>query len=125
MVLANLTQTELSEEPRVSLLPDGSYGQINHYTGVTRSGGWFIQLGFNADVLSRLQEHINIDKTISETKIGQAGYGMVLDTGYIIAYPNETLRGKNVTEYEWYETVSTGSGFTWVSIDNTLYYAGY
>jgi len=30
-----------TEEPRVSVLPDGAFGQINHYTGVRRSGGGF------------------------------------------------------------------------------------
>ncbi|MCL2442942.1 MAG: histidine kinase [Treponema sp.] len=124
MALTDGTRHELSEEPRASMY-DGDLGDINHFTGITRAGGGFIQLGFNANVIRRLQEEINITKTISEKIIGENGYGMVFMSGLITAHPNKTFIGRDVTEYEWYETVNTGSGFTWVNIDNTHYYAGY
>jgi len=60
MALTDGTLTELSEKPRVSLLPDGTDGRINHYTGVARPGGGFIQVGFNAtDVMKKLEEEMS------------------------------------------------------------------
>ena len=124
MALAGGSLKELSEEPRASVFED-DLGDISHFTGIARAGGGFIQLGFNADVIRRLQDEINIAKTISEKKIGENGYGMVLVSGVIAAHPDKALIGKDVTKYEWYETVSAGSGFTWANLNNSLYYAGY
>jgi len=60
MALTDGTLTELSEKPRVSLLPDGTDGRINHYTGVARPGGGFIQVGFNAtEVMKKLDDDIS------------------------------------------------------------------
>ncbi|MCL2218083.1 MAG: hypothetical protein FWB91_13840 [Defluviitaleaceae bacterium] len=41
-------------------------GDIRHYTGLARTGGGFIQLGFNSDILLRLQEEINIERTCGD-----------------------------------------------------------
>jgi len=125
MVLADGTITELSEEPRPSILYDGSYGEVMHFTGVARSGGGFIQLGFNADVISRLQEQINIDTAIKETKIGDNGYGFVLSEGIIISHPNNDLVGADVSNENWYKTAGLNNGFAWINIENKKYYAGY
>jgi hypothetical protein len=67
MNLANGTLIKLSEEPRASVY-DNDVGDINHYTGVARKKSGFIQIGFNASVIGRLQEEVNIHKTIRETK---------------------------------------------------------
>jgi len=127
MKLTDGTLTELSEEPRASVLNDDVgdmiLGDINHYTGIARKNGGFIQLGFNAGVIGRLQEEINIYKTIEETKIGQNGFGMVLSNGFITAHPDGNL--KNVSGEDWYKTVSSGNGFAWLNIDGKQYYAGY
>jgi len=92
MKLTDGTLTVLSEEPRASVLNDDVgdiiLGDINHYTGIARENGGFIQIGFNAVVIGRLQEEISIYKTIKETKIGQNGFGMVLNNGFITAQPN-------------------------------------
>jgi len=125
MLLAEGIAKELSEEPRASILPDFSYGEITHFTGVARSAGGFVQLGFNADVIRRLQEQINIDKTIKETRIGDNGFGLVLTSGIIAAHPNDDLIGKDVTKEQWYNSVKSGSGFEWIEIDSEKYYAGY
>jgi signal transduction histidine kinase len=122
MKLTDGTLTELSEEPRASVF-ENDVGDINHYTGVARKNGGFIQLGFNAGVIGRLQEEINIYKTIEETKIGQNGFGMVLSNGFITAHPNGDL--KDVSGEDWYKTVSSGDGFAWINIDGRQYYAGY
>jgi len=112
MKLADGTITELSEEPRASAYK-GDVGDINHYTGIARKNGGFVQIGFNASVIGKLQEEINIYKTIKETKIGQNGFGMVLsDTS-------------NISGEDWYKTVSSGNGFAWLNIDGKQYYAGY
>jgi len=112
MKLTDGTLTELSEEPRASVF-DGDVGDINHYTGVARKNGGFIQLGFNANVIGKLQEEINIQKTIEKTKIGQNGFGMVLsDTS-------------NMSGEDWYKTVRSGNGFAWLNIGGKQYYAGY
>jgi len=87
MKLTDGTLTELSEEPRASVF-ENDVGDINHYTGVARRNGGFIQIGFNAGVIGRLQEEINIYRTIEEAKIGQNGFGMVLSNGFITAHPN-------------------------------------
>jgi len=122
MKLTDGTLTELSEEPRASTF-EGDVGDINHYTGIARKNGGFIQLGFNAGVIGRLQEEINIYRTIEETKIGQNGFGMVLSNGFITAHPNGDL--KNVSGEDWYKIVSSGNGFAWLNIDGKEYYAGY
>jgi len=122
MKLTDGSLTELSEEPRASVF-EGDVGDINHYTGIARKNGGFVQLGFNAGVIGRLQEEINIYKTIEETKIGQNGFGMVLSNGFITARPNGDL--KNVLGEDWYKTVSSGNGFAWLNIDGKQYYAGY
>jgi hypothetical protein len=132
MKLTDGTLTELSEEPRASVF-EGDVGDINHYTGIARKNGGFIQLGFNAGVIGRLQEEINIYKTIEETKIGQNGFGIVLSDGFIIARPNRDsttgilLAGKlpDVSGEDWYKTVSSGDGFAWLNIDGKQYYAGF
>jgi hypothetical protein len=127
MKLTDGTLTVLSEEPRASVLNDDVgdmiLGDINHYTGIARKNGGFIQIGFNAGVIGRLQEEINIYKTIEETKIGQNGFGIVLSRGFITAHPNGYL--KDVSGEDWYKTVSSGDGFAWLNIDGRQYYAGY
>jgi HAMP domain-containing protein len=136
MKLTDGTLTELSEEPRISVLNDDVgdmiLGDINHYTGIARKNGGFVQLGFNAGVIGRLQEEINIYKTIEETKIGQNGFGMVLSNGFITAHPNGYLSNDNLSDVssdvsgeDWYKKVSSGDGFAWLNIDGKKYYAGY
>jgi len=132
MKLTDGTLTVLSEEPRASVLNDDVgdmiLGDINHYTGVARKNGGFIQIGFNAGVIGRLQEEINIYKTIKETKIGQHGFGIVLSNGFITAHPNgdsSTDILSDVSGEGWYKTVSSGNGFAWLNIDGKKYYAGY
>jgi len=122
MKLTDGTLTELSEEPRASVF-ENDVGDINHYTGVARKSGGFVQVGFNASVIGRLQEEINIYKTIEETKIGQNGFGMVLSRGVITAHPKGDL--KDVSGEAWYKTVSSGDGFAWLNIDGNQYYVGY
>jgi len=125
MLLASGTLQELTEEPRASVLPDGTGGQINHYTGVARVGGGFIQLGFNASVIHRLQEEINIQKTIKETGIAENGFGMVVHNGTIIASSKKDLLNSNVSEEDWYNAVRNGEGFAWITIDDVQYYSRY
>jgi len=122
MRLTDGTLTVLSEEPRASVY-ENDVGDINHYTGIARKNGGFVQIGFNAGVIGRLQEEINIYKTIEETKIGQNGFGMVLTGGFITAHPKGDL--KDVSGEDWYKTVSSGDGFAWLNIDGKQYYAGY
>jgi len=137
MKLTDGTLTELSEEPRASVLNDDVgdmiLGDINHYTGVARKNGGFVQIGFNAGVIGRLQEEISINKTIEETKIGQNGFGMVLSNGFITARPNGYLSADilstgnlpDISGEDWYKTVSSGDGFAWLNIDGKKYYTGY
>ena len=142
MKLADGTLTVLSEEPRASVLNDDVgdiiLGDINHYIGIARKNGGFIQIGFNAGVIGRLQEEISIYKTINETKIGQNGFGMVLNNGFITAHPNgdtsaDILSSDNlsadklsdVSGEDWYKTVSSGNGFTWLNIGGKRYHVGY
>jgi len=124
MLLADGTLKEYAEEPRASVLPDFSLGEITHFAGVARENGGFIQLGFNADVMGRLQEQINIDKTIKETKIGLNGFGFVITDGFITAHPEDRMLNVNVTDQLWYKTLSSGNDFEWVIINERLYYAG-
>jgi HAMP domain-containing protein len=125
--LTDGTLTELSEEPRASVLNDDVgdiiLGDINHYTGIARKNGGFVQVGFNAGVIGKLQEEINIYKTIEKAKIGQNGFGMVLSNGFITAHPNGDV--SDVSGEDWYKTVSSGNGFAWINIDGKQYYAGY
>jgi len=132
MQLTDGTLTELSEEPRASVF-ENDVGDINHYTGVVRKNGGFVQIGFNANVIGRLQDVINITKTVEETRIGQNGFGIVLFDGYITDYPGfvsglfpELAAGTaDVSGEDWYKTVSSGDGFAWLSIRGEQYYAGY
>jgi len=127
MKLTDGTLTILSEEPRASVLNDDVgdliLGDINHYTGIARKNGGFIQIGFNASVIGRLQEEINIQKVIEDTKIGQSGFGMVLSNGFITAHPNGDT--SDVSGEDWYKTVSSGNGFAWLNIDGKRYHVGY
>ncbi|MDR2594212.1 MAG: diguanylate cyclase [Fibromonadaceae bacterium] len=127
MKLTDGTLTVLSEEPRASVLNDDVgdlvLGNINHYTGIARKNGGFIQIGFNASVIGKIQEEINIQKTIKETKFGQTGFGMVLSNGFITAHPNGDT--SDVSGEDWYKTVSSGNGFVWLNIDGKKYHAGY
>jgi signal transduction histidine kinase len=136
MKLTDGTLTVLSEEPRASVY-ENDVGDINHYTGIARKNGGFIQIGFNAGVIGRLQEEINIYKTIEETKIGENGFGMVLSNGFITAHPDgnlsTSLSGDRksarifwvVYGGDWDKTVSSGNGFAWLNIDGKRYYTGY
>jgi len=124
MALTGGTLTELSEEPRISVY-EGDVGEINHYTGVSRRSGGFVQLGFNADVIGRLQEEIDIDRTIDETVIGENGFGMVITAGIITAHPDNNLEYKDVSDEEWFSIVNRGNGFAWIEIDGKEFYAGF
>ncbi|MCL2801524.1 MAG: SpoIIE family protein phosphatase [Treponema sp.] len=125
MVLTEGTVKEISEEPRASILHDLSQGEITHFTGVSLSNGGFIQAGFNADVIGRLQEQINIEKIINETKIGDNGFGFLISGGKIISHPDIYENGKDVTEEDWFKRLSGSSGFVWIEINEERYYAGY
>jgi len=131
MKLTDGTLTVLSEEPRASVLSDDVgdmiLGDINHYTGIARKNGGFIQIGFNAGVIGRLQKEISIYKTINDTKIGQNGFGMVLSNGFITARPNGDTSdvSSDVSGEDWYKTVSSGNGFAWLNIDGKRYHVGY
>jgi len=114
--------TELSEEPRASVF-GGNLGDINHYTGLARKKGGFVQLGFNAGVIKRLGEEFNVHKTIQETKIGPHGFGMVLTEGLVTARPDGAA--SNVSGEGWYKAVSSGRGFAWIKMEGEPYYAGY
>jgi HAMP domain-containing protein len=117
--LVDGTLSELTEEPRISVVEDGDYGVINHYVGIARPNGkGFIQVGFNADIIKKLSKEINIEKTIRETKIGANGYGIVLANGI-------DLSGKDVSDEKWYRAVSSGNGFAWIEMDGQKLYAGY
>ena len=131
MQLTDGTLTELSEEPRASVFKN-DVGDINHYVGLARKSGGFIQLGFNAGVIGRLREEINIGKTIEDTRIGQNGFGLVLSDGRLTARPShvserfpELSDAADVSGEDWYKTVSSGDGFAWVRIGGQRYYAGY
>ena len=102
------------------------------YTGIARKNGGFVQIGFHAGVIGRLQEEINIYKTIEETKIGQNGFGIVLSKGFITARPDGYLPddilsdvSSDVSGEDWYRAISSGDGFAWLNIDGRQYYAGY
>jgi len=132
MKLTDGTLTVLSEEPRASVLNDDVgdmiLGNINHYTGIARENGGFIQIGFNAGVIGKLQEEINIQEIIEETKIGQNGFGMVLSNGFITAHPYGDTSAdifSDVSGEDWYKTVSSGNGFAWLNIDGIRYHVGY
>jgi len=132
MKLTDGTLNVLSEEPRVSVLNDDVgnmiLGNINHYTGIARKNGGFIQIGFNAGVIGRLREEINIQKTIEEMKIGQNGFGMVLSNGFITAHPYGDMSADDLSDVsgkDWYKTVSSGNGFAWLNIDGIRYHVGY
>jgi len=122
MKLTDGTLTVLSEEPRASTF-EGDLGDINHYTGIARKDGGFIQIGFNAGVIGKVREEINIDNVIKETRIGHNGFGMVLSNGFITAHPNGDT--SDVSGEDWYKTVSSGNGFAWLHINGTLYHLGY
>jgi diguanylate cyclase (GGDEF)-like protein len=127
MKLTDGTLNVLSEEPRASVLNDDVgdlvLGNINHYTGIARKNGGFIQIGFNADVIGKLQKELNIYNTIKEMKIGRNGFGMILSNGFITAHPNGDT--SDVSGEDWYKIVSSGNGFTWLNIDGTRYHVGY
>lgn len=124
MALTDGTIKELSEEPRESVFEDDMPGEINHYVGLSHGEG-FIQIGFNAEVIARLQNEIDIERTIKQTLIGDNGYGMLLESGIITAHPYENCLGRNVSDEAWYHSVSSGNGFDWITIDGEIYYAGY
>ena len=125
MALTDGTLTEITEEPRQSILPDNSLGGITHFAAVPREGGGLIQLGFNAAVLAKLQEEINIDVVIKETRLGDNGYGFVLSKGFVRAHPDLAMNGKDVSGEDWYKRINSGNGFAWINIDGFKFYAGY
>jgi len=122
MKLTDGTLTDVCEDPRASVYKDDT-GAINHYIGVARRNGGFVQVGFNAGVIGKLQEEINISKTIEETKIGKNGFGMVLSNGFITTRRDGD--SSDVSGEAWYKTVSSGDGFAWINMDGKRYYAGY
>jgi len=117
--------TEFQEQPRRSVLADQTFGDLRQYTGISRAGGGFIQIGFNMSVLELLQEEINIERTIREARLSTSGYGFVIQNGKILAHPNSNMSGLDVTGEPWYEVVAVGHGFAWIDINGNLYYAGF
>ncbi|MCL2442490.1 MAG: diguanylate cyclase [Treponema sp.] len=125
MELADGTLNELLEEPRKSELNAPNIGDLSLYTGISRKNGGFLQIGYDVEVLQKLQDKINIAITINETKPGETGYGMVIQDGIIIAHPDNNFIGHNISSYKWYNTFSEGNGFTWIDINEEKFYAGY
>jgi len=56
-------------------------------------------------------------------KIGRNGFGMILSNGFITAHPNGDT--SDVSGEDWYKIVSSGNGFTWLTIDGKRYHVGY
>ena len=125
MDLADGTINELTEEPRKSEVEMSTVGDLGHYTGISRKNGGFLQIGYDAGILLRLQDEINIAKVIKETKIGENSYGIVVNNGIITAHPNDALLGYDISSNELYKTISTSDGFSWIYINEVRYYAGY
>jgi diguanylate cyclase (GGDEF)-like protein len=125
MALADGTINELQEEPRKSVSDAESIELFCHYTGIAREGGGFLQIGYDAGVILRLEWEINVEITIKETKLGETGYGIVLLDGIINAHPNEEMLGTDASAEYWYKDIYAGSGFVWLDIGGVKYYAGY
>ena len=125
MDLANGKITELQEEPRESEVRVPEVGEFSHYTGISRKGGGFYQIGYDAGVILWFQDKIDIKTIIKETKLGENGFGMVLYGGVINAHPNDDLLGISVSDESWYKEINKGSGFTRLIFDSIPYYAGY
>jgi signal transduction histidine kinase len=119
------TITELQESPRRSVLDFDETGSLNHYTGLIRAGGGFYQISFDVSVIFRLQDEINIERAINEAILGYGGYGFVLHDGIIAAHFDSNMSGRDVSGEDWYEVVTTGSGFAWLDINGSRYYAGF
>ena len=122
MNLANGSIPEIRELPR----KDAISGAVTHYVGVRRTDAQgFVQLGFSADVLNDIEKNINIQSTLETAKIGENGFGVIVENGIIIAHPNSDLLENDISEEEWFETVSRGSGFSWIEMGGKKYYAGF
>ena len=125
MELADGTINELIEEPRKSVVTAPNVGDLSLYTGISRKNGGFIQIGYDVEVLKRLQDEINIEKTIKETSVGENGFGIIVHNEILIAHKDDALLRNSVNDETWYKAVNTGDGFAWITIDNVKYYSQY
>ena len=66
-----------------------------------------------------------IQMYVEGNQLGPNGYGMVLHRGIIIAHPNKTRFGTDVSGEDWYKHINADNGFAWLDIDGVRYYAGF
>jgi serine phosphatase RsbU (regulator of sigma subunit) len=77
------------------------------------------------NIFTEIKHRVFADKIINEIKIGDNGYGFVIENGIVTAHPDDNFINKEVKGETWYENVNSGSGFKWIIVDNKRYYAGY
>jgi len=125
LALTDGTLTEFQERPRRSVSDDVTINLLCHYTGIALDNGGFLQIGFDASALLLLQDEINIEKIITDARVGDSGYGMVFLAGRVYAHPDLNFLGQRLFTEDWFSEVRNGNGFTWITLNDNNYYAGF
>ncbi len=94
---------ELAQEPQVR----GTDGNFFQYIGVARKDQpGIVQIGVEPRELEQILEKIDVNNVADSFKHGQNGYVFVTDLdGNILSHPDDSLKGSNITEFEWGEKI--------------------
>lgn len=132
--MASTVQTsefmQILDDPNVEICqtpqPNGSYGEPFQYTGVARKDAkGIVQIGTVAESIENIENTMDIQKILIQSKIGKKGFSFIIRDGVIAAHPDSAMIGRYVKDEPFYSTVISGGGNTYVEIDNVPYYAGF
>jgi methyl-accepting chemotaxis protein len=111
---------ELAQEPQ----PNTTTGKSFQYSGVTRyDQKGFVQVGITAEIIDNLKAELSVQKTLADTKVGDAGFSFVVENNKLLAYPDEARIGEEFNGRAA-DGGSSGGDRQWIEVDGKQYYAG-
>ena len=117
MVIIDDPSIEIVQEPQKNVVE----GTVIQYIGVTRlDKKGFVQVGIRPEILEETLANTEIDVVLKGIDFGETGYIFAIDmeSGLILAHPNEELIGKKAEEIG----VLIGAGEGKTKIDDTTGY---
>lgn len=110
---------ELAQEPQ----PNAAIGELFQYTGVAlHNGKGFVQVGISAKIIDQMKAELDIQKTLSQTKVGNSGFCFIVENNKISAHPDKSQQGRDFSVQA--QKSAKNPNRQWLTLNGTEYYAG-
>lgn len=119
MVIVDDPSIEIVQEPQ----KNAAEGTVIQYIGVARSDAkGLVQVGIRPEVLEETLANTQIDVVLKDVDFGEKGYVYALDleSGTILAHPNQELIGTSAKDAGFPESMKKGNGK--IKVDGTSGY---